>query len=45
MAKDTASSQSVDELNACVSTPSGHRPARNETTFREWIVANQIGMI
>ncbi|KAL1965121.1 hypothetical protein VTN77DRAFT_6034 [Rasamsonia byssochlamydoides] len=43
MAKET-SSQSVEELNACVSTPSGHRPARNETTFREWLVANQIGI-
>lgn len=36
-----APSQSVTELNACVST--GHRPAVKETTFREWVVDNQIG--
>lgn len=31
------------ERNAYVSPPSGPRPAK-ETTFREWVVANQIGM-
>lgn len=41
MAKDD--SQSVTDLNTCVSTSNGPRPAK-ETTFREWMVANQIGM-
>lgn len=48
MAKDTSSPPpSVAELNACVSTSNGHhhRPAVKETTFREWMVANQIGTI
>ena len=40
MAKDA--SQSVAELNTCVSTSNGSRPAK-ETTFREWMLANQIG--
>ncbi|KAE8376515.1 TLC domain-containing protein [Aspergillus bertholletiae] len=35
--------QSVSELNACVST-GHHRPAVKETTFREWVVDNQIGI-
>lgn len=44
MAKDASSpTQTVSELNACVSTSNGHRPAK-ETTFREWMVANQIGI-
>ena len=35
----------MTELNACVSTsgPASHRPGK-ETTFREWVVQNQIGM-
>lgn len=41
MAKD-ASAQTVSDLNTCVSTSNGSRPAK-ETTFREWMVANQIG--
>lgn len=47
MTKDTSSAPSVAELNACVSPSGGghnHRPAAKETTFREWMVANQIGM-
>ena len=48
MSKDTSSpAPSVAELNACVSPSGGghnHRPAAKETTFREWMVANQIGM-
>lgn len=45
MDKDlSAPSPSVTELNACVSTSTtGHRPVAKETTFREWIVDNQIG--
>ncbi|KAL4929580.1 putative longevity-assurance protein (LAC1) [Aspergillus undulatus] len=37
--------QSVTELNACVTTTS-HRPAKDakDTTFREWVVSNQIGI-
>lgn len=43
MAKDESTpSQSVSELNTCVST--GHRTAAKEATFREWMDANQIGM-
>lgn len=43
MAKDTTlPAQSVTELNACVTT-SSHRPVK-DTTFREWVVSNQIGM-
>lgn len=43
MAVDTSSPpQSVTELNACVTT-SSHRPVK-DTTFREWVVSNQIGM-
>ena len=48
MTKDTSSpTPSVAELNACVSPSGGghnHRPAAKETTFREWMMANQIGM-
>ncbi|PYH97576.1 longevity-assurance protein [Aspergillus ellipticus CBS 707.79] len=51
MARDASSpaTPSVSELNACVSTATGHhhhhhRPATKETTFREWMVANQIGI-
>ncbi|OJK02575.1 hypothetical protein ASPACDRAFT_76986 [Aspergillus aculeatus ATCC 16872] len=47
MATDVSSpvSQSVSELNACVSTStSHHRPAVKETTFREWMLHNQIGI-
>ncbi|KKK15718.1 hypothetical protein P175DRAFT_0535389 [Aspergillus ochraceoroseus IBT 24754] len=44
MAKNASlPSQSVTELNACVSSSSGHRAAK-ETTFREWVVVNQIGI-
>ncbi|KAL2013953.1 hypothetical protein VTN00DRAFT_1478 [Thermoascus crustaceus] len=44
MAKEASSpSQTVAEVNACVSTSSGRRPAK-ETTFREWLVENQIGI-
>ncbi|KAJ5542048.1 hypothetical protein N7535_004466 [Penicillium sp. DV-2018c] len=32
-----------EKRNAYVSSPSGSRPAK-ETTFREWVVANQIGI-
>ncbi|KAL4978152.1 TLC domain-containing protein [Aspergillus desertorum] len=43
MAKDTTlPPQSVTELNACVTT-STHRPVK-DTTFREWVVSNQIGI-
>ncbi|KAJ9408505.1 hypothetical protein DTO045G8_3798 [Paecilomyces variotii] len=43
MSKETSPpSQSVTELNACVSTSSGHRNPK-ETTFREWLLENQIG--
>lgn len=50
MAKDVSPSPSVADLNACVSTSSGshhhhHRPVAKETTFREWMVANQIGVL
>ncbi|KAI9924007.1 sphingosine N-acyltransferase lag1 [Aspergillus wentii] len=45
MARDASlPPQSVSELNACVSTSNGHRPATKETTFREWMVSNQIGI-
>lgn len=45
MAKETAApSQSAAELNVYVSSPSGPRAAK-ETTFREWVVTNQIGKI
>ncbi|EAU34663.1 conserved hypothetical protein [Aspergillus terreus NIH2624] len=46
MAKDVSSpAQSVSDLNACVSSSNGHhRPAAKETTFREWVVQNQIGI-
>ncbi|KAF9887597.1 sphingosine N-acyltransferase lag1 [Aspergillus nanangensis] len=38
-------SQSVSDLNACVSSTAGHhRPPVKETTFREWVVDNQIGI-
>lgn len=44
MAKETsAPSQSVAELNACVSSSSGARPVK-VTSFREWMIASQIGM-
>lgn len=39
MAKDD---QSLAEVNTCVSHSNGVRPAK-QTTFREWMVANQIG--
>lgn len=43
MAKETSlSSLPAPELNAYVSSPSG--PRAKETTFREWVVDNQIGM-
>lgn len=35
-------SQSVTEINACVSTSNGNRSSK-ETTFREWLLENQIG--
>jgi acyl-CoA-dependent ceramide synthase len=44
MAKETiAPPPPASELNVYVSSPSGPRPAK-ETTFREWVVTNQIGM-
>lgn len=46
MADTVVPSQPLPELkgrHAYVSSPSGLRPAK-ETTFREWVVANQIGM-
>lgn len=44
MAKEASPpSQSVKDVNPCVSTSSGRRPAK-ETTFREWLVDNQIGI-
>ncbi|KAL2863078.1 putative longevity-assurance protein (LAC1) [Aspergillus lucknowensis] len=45
MAVDTSTPpQAVTELNACVTTAShSHRPAK-DTTFREWVVSNQIGI-
>jgi len=39
MEKETAS----PELNVYVSSPSGSRA--KETTFREWVVDNQIGTL
>jgi acyl-CoA-dependent ceramide synthase len=43
MAKETiAPPLPASELNVYVSSPSGPRPAK-ETTFREWVVTNQIG--
>ncbi|KAH1493835.1 hypothetical protein LV164_007566 [Aspergillus fumigatus] len=43
MAKDESTrSQSVSELNTCVST--SHRTAAKDATFREWMDANQIGV-
>ncbi|OJZ87089.1 hypothetical protein ASPFODRAFT_59552 [Aspergillus luchuensis CBS 106.47] len=47
MARDASlpASQSASELNARISTSSGHhRPGAKETTFREWMLANQIGI-
>ncbi|KAJ5501606.1 TRAM1-like protein [Penicillium expansum] len=46
MADTVVPSQPLPELkgrNAYVSSPSGLRPAK-ETTFREWVVDNQIGI-
>ncbi|KAF7716659.1 Uncharacterized protein PECH_008230 [Penicillium ucsense] len=43
MAKETTIAPPVAELNVYVSSPSGPRPAK-ETTFREWVVSNQIGI-
>ncbi|GLI78628.1 hypothetical protein PoHVEF18_006948 [Penicillium ochrochloron] len=44
MAKETiAPPPPASELNVYVSSPSGPRPAK-ETTFREWVVTNQIGI-
>lgn len=46
MADTIVPSKQISELkgrNAYVSSPSGLRPAK-ETTFREWVVTNQIGM-
>ncbi|OJJ44799.1 hypothetical protein ASPZODRAFT_134939 [Penicilliopsis zonata CBS 506.65] len=45
MARDMAASQpqSVTELNACVSSSNGRLPHK-VTTFREWLLANQIGI-
>ncbi|KAJ5683247.1 hypothetical protein N7462_006412 [Penicillium macrosclerotiorum] len=45
MAKESSVplSQSAPELNVYVSSSSGPRPAK-ETTFREWVVTNQIGI-
>ncbi|KAJ5176397.1 uncharacterized protein N7482_002274 [Penicillium canariense] len=45
MAKETTvpPPPSAPELNVYVSSPSGPRPAK-ETTFREWVVTNQIGI-
>ncbi|KAJ5238632.1 hypothetical protein N7468_003251 [Penicillium chermesinum] len=42
MAKETTVSLPAPELNAYVSSPSG--PRAKETTFREWVVDNQIGI-
>ena len=42
MAKETAVQSPSAELNVYVSSPSG--PRAKETTFREWVVNNQIGM-
>lgn len=38
MASDT-----VGEVNVCVSTADAGRPLKKATTFREWFVKNQIG--
>ena len=43
MAKEISPSPSLTDLNTCVSPSAGsHRPTK-ETTFREWVVQNQIG--
>ncbi|KAL3491434.1 hypothetical protein BJX62DRAFT_205116, partial [Aspergillus germanicus] len=43
----TSQPQSLTELNACTTTSHSHshshRPVK-DTTFREWVVSNQIGM-
>ncbi|CEL02514.1 TLC domain-containing protein [Aspergillus pseudodeflectus] len=43
----TSQPQSLTELNACTTTSHSHshshRPAK-DTTFREWVVSNQIGI-
>lgn len=46
MAKDVSaiSSQSANGLNPHGSTFNGNRSVRKETTFREWLVDNQIGI-
>ncbi|KAL3480040.1 TLC domain-containing protein [Aspergillus californicus] len=40
--ESSAPKPSVTELNGCVTTAS-HRPVK-DTTFREWVVTNQIGI-
>ena len=42
MSKETSVPSQSAELNVYISRPNG-RPAK-ETTFREWVVNNQIGM-
>lgn len=42
MAKETGQAQAVPELNAYVSSPGPRAP--KQTTFRQWVVDNQIGM-
>lgn len=43
MAKETVvQAQAVPELNAYVSSPGPRAP--KQTTFRQWVVDNQIGM-
>ncbi|KAH8697273.1 putative longevity-assurance protein [Talaromyces proteolyticus] len=48
MAKTThrpqSPSESIDHLNACVSSAGAPRLLQNEATFREWVVQNQIGI-
>jgi hypothetical protein len=39
-----SSSESVVDVNACVSTSTAARAVKKETTFREWVVDNQLGM-
>lgn len=47
MEKDVSAlpSQSANGLNSYGSTFNGNRSARKETTFREWLVDNQIGRL
>ncbi|KAK2774872.1 sphingosine N-acyltransferase lag1 [Onygenales sp. PD_12] len=45
MAKPLSSHpSSVTEVNACVSASDSRRPAKRDTSFRQWLLQNQIGV-